>query len=250
MAKKCLEGCICKRHNHSTWTYGYVCPVDCKCGRHNGQANGGHLDGCSCSFCKKLGGYGNKGKKHPKDCECGVHKGSWLGKTMSTEQRDKLSAAHLGKPAPWNIGRIVSADTKQKMSESAKRDQQRPERKEQMRQIMVDLWQTPEFVSKQMKSRGVTPNKLEKKFEEILEPFGFDFVGDGKLIVKGKCPDFWNGENKLIEIYGDYWHQGQDPQDRIDLFKTVGYDCLVIWEHELEDEPTVLERIRNFNKRY
>lgn len=47
----------------------------------------------------------------------------------------------------------------------------------------------------------------------------FTFVGDGKVIIGGKNPDFINEKNKkLIEVYGDYWHKGQNPQDRIDYF--------------------------------
>ena len=92
------------------------------------------------------------------------------------------------------------------------------------------------------------PNKTEIYLESIISDFGFSFVGDGKLIVRNKCPDFWDGGTKLIEMFGDYWHRGEDPQPRIDLFKVEGYDCLVIWEHELKNPENVLERVSRFMK--
>ena len=66
----------------------------------------------------------------------------------------------------------------------------------------------------------------------------------------GDSGDLYITSTKLIELYGDYWHRGQDPQDRIDLFKDAGYECLVIWEHELNESPdTVRSMIANFGGR-
>ncbi len=52
------------------------------------------------------------------------------------------------------------------------------------------------------------------------------------------CPDFFNinGQKKVIEMFGDYWHQGQNPQDKIDRYAKSGFDCLVIWERELKEK--------------
>ena len=64
------------------------------------------------------------------------------------------------------------------------------------------------------------------------------------------APDFLstNGQRKVIEVFGDYWHKGEDPQGRIDAFAKLGFKCLVIWEHETDtiiwncpiDEMTLL----------
>ncbi len=90
------------------------------------------------------------------------------------------------------------------------------------------------------------PNKLERRVLELL-PSSWRYVGDGTFKVGRKCPDFWDGGTKLLEVYGDYWHQGDNPQDRIDLFKRHGYDCLVIWEHEVNESPMdVTSRVREF----
>jgi len=91
-----------------------------------------------------------------------------------------------------------------------------------------------------------SPNKKESQLLSILEPFGFKYVGDGQLIINGKCPDFWNGDHKLIELYGDYWHADDNPQERIDFFAEEGYNTIVLWEHELKDIEDVREQVINF----
>jgi hypothetical protein len=110
-------------------------------------------------------------------------------------------------------------------------------------------WKNPEYAQKVLSASGralnIHPNRSERALLEVIQPFGFEFVGDGRLIIDGKCPDFWNG-NHLVELYGDYWHRGDDPQERIDLFKAQGYDCLVVWEHELNDLQVVQERVQAF----
>ena len=34
-------------------------------------------------------------------------------------------------------------------------------------------------------------------------------------------------------LFGDFWHRGDNPEERIDFFAGFGYSCLVIWEHEV-----------------
>lgn len=45
---------------------------------------------------------------------------------------------------------------------------------------------------------------------------------------------------------GDYWHKGQNPQDRIDCFTPFGYRTLVIWESELKNINNVEQLIVEF----
>ena len=114
-------------------------------------------------------------------------------------------------------------------------------------------WQEPEFVRKQMRARGVKPNKTELNFNSILQrilPNEYKFVGDGEFILAGKCPDFINvnGQKKIIELYGNYWHKGDTGQKRITLFRQYGYETLIIWENELKDENSLKEKLLNFNE--
>lgn len=55
-----------------------------------------------------------------------------------------------------------------------------------------------------------------------------------------------NGKKQFIELYGDYWHKGQDPQERIDFFRQYGFNTLIIWESELGEPEKVLARLKIF----
>lgn len=116
------------------------------------------------------------------------------------------------------------------------------------------LWKRDEYVKKQMISRKVKPNKTEMILEGILNknfPLEYKFVGDGQFILNGKCPDFLNvnGQKKLIELYGEYWHKDENPQDRINYFREYGFETLVIWERELRDKNYLKKTISDFNNR-
>ncbi len=124
--------------------------------------------------------------------------------------------------------------------------------KEGRREALKALWKTPEFIAKQIKAKHATPNKAEKRLNLIIEkacPGKYRFVGDGSVIIGRINPDFLNinGRKKIIELYGDYWHKNANPQERITKFKDFGFDCLIIWEHELSDSDLEL-RIRAFNQ--
>ncbi len=111
---------------------------------------------------------------------------------------------------------------------------------------MKEVWKRPEFVKLQMQARGVTQNKAEIALEELIAPFGFQFVGDGKLVVDGKVPDFWDGGTRLVEMYGDYWHRGANSAERVYFFRERGYDCIVIWESELKSKDLIVDKVRSF----
>ena len=68
-------------------------------------------------------------------------------------------------------------------------------------------------------------------------------------MIQHKNPDFVNIQNtqQLIEFYGDYWHRNDDPQDRINFFKSHNYDCIVIWEKELKNINQLITKLQDFN---
>jgi len=79
------------------------------------------------------------------------------------------------------------------------------------------------------------PNKLEQRFDNFLQkhfPGEYKYTGDGSFILAGKCPDFTNinSKKKIIEIFGDYWHQADDPEERKEIFGEYGFDTLILWE--------------------
>ena len=174
------------------------------------------------------------------------------GHIVSKETRYKMSETHKGIP--------ISEETKKKISEAQKGTKSHrygkhhtKETREINSKRLKEIWKTSEYVSKQMKARGITPNKTEiwlQNFLNKLYPNEWKFVGDGQIIISGKCPDFinTNGQKKIIELFGDYWHEGEKPQDRIDIFKPFGYKTLVIWEKELKNIEKLKSKIYKFNE--
>lgn len=110
------------------------------------------------------------------------------------------------------------------------------------------------LISKKLKLIGKRPTALEKKLISIIQRHNFDFryVGDGSFWIDSPLmnPDFIHeSDNKVIEVYGKYWHRNDDPKDRINTFAEIGWDCLVIYENEFEDENKIIKKLREWEVR-
>jgi G:T-mismatch repair DNA endonuclease (very short patch repair protein) len=98
-------------------------------------------------------------------------------------------------------------------------------------------------------------NKLETNINELLNnlfPNKYKFVGDGTTVLDGFNPDFINiEEKKIIEVYGDYWHNlpGYKERDvrRIVAYTKYGYKTLIIWEHELKNINSLINKLIIFS---
>jgi len=115
-----------------------------------------------------------------------------------------------------------------------------------------------ECVMKHMRKNvfSFPPSEAELKFEEMCKKYNlpFKYVGDGSFWIENLNPDFidCNGSKTAVEIFGDYWHdpskrpirEQYTEEGRKKVFEEYGWKCIVIWEHELEDENTVLQKIR------
>lgn len=123
--------------------------------------------------------------------------------------------------------------------------------RKKMRLIALELWQEPKFVQKVLEGRH-QQTQPEQQMESLLDrlfPGEYQFVGLGEVIIGGKIPDFINvnGQKKIIEVYGNYWHQDDDPQERIDFFRQFGFETLVVWESELQNIDSVVEKLVEFH---
>ncbi len=101
------------------------------------------------------------------------------------------------------------------------------------------------------KSLHMRPNRAEQALFVLLEklsPGDWKYVGDWEFVLAGKNPDFVNinGKKQIVELFGDYWHKGEDPAERIALFREFGYETLVVWEAELKDLTRLTERVGEF----
>jgi G:T-mismatch repair DNA endonuclease (very short patch repair protein) len=113
------------------------------------------------------------------------------------------------------------------------------------------MCKNPDYIKKQIVARNTKfMNKKEQLVFDLINsicPNEWKWVGNGEVIIGGKCPDFINnGQNKLIEFFGDYWHKNDDAVEKIELFKKFGYDTLIIWESELKNIENVKLKISNF----
>lgn len=99
------------------------------------------------------------------------------------------------------------------------------------------------------RSRPTRPERVMGELLEGLFPGEYLYVGDGQLLIGGRCPDFANinGQKKLVEVFGNYWHREEDPLSRIAYFEKWGYQTLVIWEAELDDIGSVTARVERFH---
>lgn len=161
-----------------------------------------------------------------------------MGLSPSEETRKKISLAHVGMhPSKGTI--------------------------EKVKQTMLKKWQDPAFRRKAVQAMFVSkfePNKPEKLliklFNEIL-PNEYRYVGNGEVVVGRKIPDFINinGQKKIIELFGDFWHSEkrtgrikiEEENQRIDHFANYGYQTLIIWQSELKDLENLIRRLVSFH---
>jgi len=148
------------------------------------------------------------------------------GKHSTQETRNKMNGR-----IPWNKG--LTKDTDSRIMLAALKASER--------------WKDSAYAKRMLQRRTIS--EPEQTFVSISDRFylSFNFVGGGVLIIDGKNPDFVDSTGKrFIEIWGNHWHKGQDPQDRIDFFKARGYECLVIWASELNNFEHIITKVQKF----
>lgn len=151
--------------------------------------------------------------------------------------RDSKDFATAGRV--WK-GRKHTTEAKLKQSVAKKRNWEDPNyREDQARAIIQGSTNMPR------------PNLVEQKLARFLDsryPGDWKYVGDGSVILGRKNPDFINvnGRKLIIEMFGDYWHQGHDPEDRAKAFEPFGFRTLVIWQSEMNNLLHVGAKVREF----
>jgi len=178
-----------------------------------------------------------------------------IGFRHTKELKERFSKARKGIPK--------STECKLKMAKAHLGQKKSKESVEKTRKGLIKKWKDPEFVKKMMDKFKVKPNKKEKELFKIIEeicPNEYKFVGDGKLIIDGLMPDFINinGQKKIIEFFGDYWHSNKvtkgnyrrSEKGRKEIFANFGYKTLVIWQSEFDhlSKKEIENKILEFNK--
>ena len=220
---------------------------------------------------RKNGMYGKRGDNHPNygrkvSAETRRKISKWskkwhesnphprLGKKHSLETRKKISEIQKGKKQPPELvekrARKLRGKTRppfskkwrENISKSVEKlwaDQGYRKRMCKNRsEVSKRLCKNADYYNKTLGIIAKPPTRPELIFNK-LTPAEVEYVGNRKWwrklpSGKYKNPDFKvRGQNKVIEVFGNYWHRNDDPQELIDLYKTTGLDCLVIWEKEI-----------------
>lgn len=185
-----------------------------------------------------------------------------MGHSTSDETLEKLSIirTEIWKDPEYKEKQRKAKDkywckpnSRQKQSDASKKSLNRPDVKAKLSATRKELWKSPEFAKMMGEAQHIYPNKPETFLLNLLNelyPGEWKYTGDFSFIINGKSPDFTNvnGQKKLIELFGDYWHAGENPQDRKDIFKPFGYETLILWESELKDMDFVLFQLEEFMK--
>ena len=106
---------------------------------------------------------------------------------------------------------------------------------------------------KGMNRKATKPEIIIRILLYVLFPKQYKYVGNGKIWIDGFNPDFINinGQKKIIEVYGDYWHNTPErkerDKERLKTYNKYGYKTLVIWEHELKDTNKIKDRLLKFH---
>lgn len=228
--------------------------------------------GCNNTFECKV----NSTKKYCCSGHCHKGKPAWnRGKKMKARSAEHCAKHRAGQKKRWEKSEehvkhsavmkvaLSCPEVRVKMSVAAKFRSNRPEAIERKRIEKIKHWQNLSYKNRVIRATILgnkrKPNKPEKFLDEILQqlfPNEWKYVGDGQVIIGGKCPDFINinGQKKIIELFGDYWHgeertgipNEQHVKEKMDLFMQYGYHTLIIWEHELKNICEVVHKIERF----
>jgi len=158
-----------------------------------------------------------------------------VGYSCPEELKRKLSKLKKGKTVEELYGFKIGQKVRKRISETHKGKKLSEEHKRILRESLNKRPTNPEKIFDKLTSREVM------------------YVGNGdwwRRLPNGKYknPDFKiKDQKKVIEIFGDYWHKGENPQKLISLYAQIGLNCLVIWEHEIYNQPKiVLNKTNNF----
>lgn len=217
----------------------------------------------------------NKNQKHKPHSEETKRK---IGKTRKgktweeiygikeSKERRKACKTRKRKPGDGMDGKFHSYKTIEKMREAHKRKNLSKETLEKMSKSAKRYCQrNPKCVENRVKAMlaglEIKPTKPERRLKNKLNhlfPREYKYVGNGNIFIGRKCPDFINinGQKKIIELFGTYWHskevigrtKKQEENQRIKHFAKYGYKTLIVWEKELKNIFKLKGKLKIFNK--
>lgn len=235
-----------------------------------------YLCKCNCGKFAKLGnkfinGHNGKLLRHTEEVKRKIGK-IHRGKIVSKESKEKNRQAHLGKKHTEEsinkmrmvkLGRKFSEEHKNKIRIALTGIKHSKERRKKNSEGVKKCWQNPEYREKCLKAifagMHLRPTKPERRLRNRLNhlfPDEYKYVGNGSTFIGGKCPDFINinGQKKIIEMFGNYWHGEErtkrtkyhEEQRRIRHFARYGFRTLIVWESELKNRKQLKKKLLSF----
>lgn len=219
----------------------------------------------------------NKGMKYSKQMISRLDlRGLEKGREKWNEER-KLHFNSWNKGKPFSVGeenpmygKRHSAEARKKMSETKKRrfrtgetvyhnpmlgKHHTEETKRKIRESTTRLWRDTEYREKcieaSLKQMFRRPTSLERAtMNDVVIPHNLPlaYCGDGSLFIGYKNPDFYetNGKKFCVEVANKYHHPSPWEENRVKHFAKFGWNCLIIFEDELDDKERLVEKIRSF----
>lgn len=188
----------------------------------------------------------HKGKKLPEEQKIKIAQ-ALKGRKPPQKAVDAAILARRGKPiSPRHRENLIKAfatkECKEKRSIASKK-----------------LWSDPEYrrkvITAQLKGLMKRPTSFEMKIIELIKKYNlpFEYVGNGKVLICYKNPDFihTNGKKLLIETYFSRWHGEDYETKRAEIFGKYGFKTLFLNENDLESknwEAVCLNKINEFNE--
>ncbi len=135
------------------------------------------------------------------------------------------------------------SNTRQQIGSSYITDELRLRRSEGMKRVWKDPEQRKQRTISRARSTRYACSAQELALVPLMSERGFQHTGDGKFFVTGKdghirVPDFVNrAERKIFELWGDYWHRGENPQELVEWYRQAGWEAEVRWISELQARP-------------
>jgi very-short-patch-repair endonuclease len=190
----------------------------------------------------------------------GITKANQLKSDMSKRRKGvRFSEEHKRKLSVLKIGDLNPAkreDVRIKISENLKNN-------ELWKSNLIKSWKNEDRRNKTVKASLLSSNRLmsecEKRLNKLirLNNLPFNYVGNGKVVINGFCPDFLSKNPKhIIELYGPYHYWKNNPNNpferdkrRLKAYSSLGYKTLIINAGELQyyrNYQKIVEKIINF----
>lgn len=155
---------------------------------------------------------------------------------------------------PSYRAKVILGERK-KAIEQFKDPKQHEMRREVMRQTATRLWSEDRermllVIHVNRLKRPTEPELITQRMLSKIAPNQWKYSGDGTEIIGWKNPDFinCNGQKKIIEVLGDYWHPKEDETKLPEYYAKFGFQCLTVWQHDLLKNPEAVEaKLTEFN---